>query len=284
MHAPKLRMDAHQHYWSISRGDYGWITPEIPRLYRDYLPEDLAPSLAKHRLDGTIVVQAAPTVEETDYLFALAEREPSILGVVGWLDLHDMEHRRHLERYAGHPKFVGIRTMIQDMPDAYAILEPQYVEALRELAERDLPVDLLVKSDQLDALAQLLERVPNLRGVVDHIAKPRIATGEIEPWLSSMRDIARHPKLHCKLSGMVTEADHASWQPDHFTSYVQHVISLFGRDRILFGSDWPVCLLAAEYDEVIGVLTAALPEDWTDEDNAKLFGGNAQSFYKLQTG
>lgn len=281
MHAPKLRIDAHQHYWSIARGDNGWITPDIPRLYRDYLPEDLTAILAKHRLDGTIAVQAAPTVEETEYLFALAEREPSILGVVGWLDLHDTEHRRHLERYAGHPKFVGIRTMIQDMPDAYAILEPQYVEALTELAERDLPVDLLVKCEQLDALAQLLERVPNLRGVVDHIAKPRIAAGELEPWLSCMRDIARHPKLHCKLSGMVTEADHASWQPDHFTSYVQHVISLFGRDRILFGSDWPVCLLAAEYDEVVSVLTAALPEDWTDEDNAKLFGGNAQAFYKL---
>ncbi len=281
MHAPKLRIDAHQHYWSIARGDYGWITPDIPRLYRDYLPEDLTAILAKHRLDGSIVVQAAPTVEETDYLFALAEREPSILGVVGWLDLHDADHRRHLERYAGHPKFVGIRTMIQDMPDAYAILEPQYVEAMRELAERDLPVDLLVKCEQLDALSQLLERVPNLRGVVDHIAKPRIASGELEPWLSSMRDIARHPKLRCKLSGMVTEADHAGWQPEHFTSYVQHVISLFGRDRILFGSDWPVCLLAAEYDEVVSVLTTALPEDWTEEDNAKLFGGNAQAFYKL---
>jgi L-fuconolactonase len=281
MHAPKLRIDAHQHYWSISRGDYGWITPEIPRLFRDYLPNDLAASLAKHRLDGTIAVQAAPTVEETEYLFALADSDPSILGVVGWLDLHDADHRHHLERYALHPRFVGIRTMIQEMPDARAILDPRYVDAMRELAERDLPVDLLVKSDQLDALVRLLELVPNLRGVIDHIGKPRIAEREREPWLSSMRAIAQHSKIYCKLSGMVTEADHAHWQPADFIAYIQHVITLFGRDRILFGSDWPVCLMAAEYDEVVGVLTSALPEDWTDVDDAKLFGGNAMTFYKL---
>lgn len=160
-----MRIDAHQHYWTMSRTDYGWITPDLPVLYRDYLPEDLEPCLQRHGLDGTIVVQAAPTAEETEYLLSLADRSESILGVVGWLDLFDPSHRARYEAYRSHPKFVGFRIMIQEMPDAARVLEPSFVQALRELAREDVPVDLLVKSTQLDALNALLDAVPGLRGL-----------------------------------------------------------------------------------------------------------------------
>jgi L-fuconolactonase len=276
-----MRIDAHQHYWKIERGDYGWITPDIPVLFRDFLPEHLEPHLSRHRLDGTIVVQAAPTLEETEFLLALADRSPSILGVVGWFDLFDPNHRSHYRKFRSHPKFVGFRIMIQEMPDASRILEPEFVEALRGYSLEDVPVDLLVRCDQLEATIRLLRQVPELRGVIDHIAKPRIKDGIMEPWLSQMREIAGFPNIRCKLSGMVTEADYAGWRPEHFNAYIRYVVDLFGPERVLFGSDWPVCLLAADYDQVVDVLEQALPDGWGDTERAKLFGENAREFYKL---
>lgn len=276
-----MRIDAHQHYWTMSRDDYGWITPELPVLYRDFLPRDLEPELAKQGIDGTIAVQAAPTLEETEYLFKLAEENDSILGVVGWLDLFDPAHKAHYERFRRHPKFVGFRIMIQDMPDAGRILEPAFVEALRHYADLDVPVDLLVTADQLGPLLGLLDAVPNLRGVIDHIAKPRIAAGILQPWADQLEQAARHPRLYCKLSGMVTEADHRDWKPEHFRAYMDHALAVFGEDRVMFGTDWPVCLLAAGYGEVAGLLEGALPEGWGERERAKLFGENARTFYKL---
>lgn len=276
-----MRIDAHQHYWKLDRDDYGWLTPAMPVLYRDYLPEHLRPHLEKHRIDATIVVQAAQTLEETDYLLDLAEQSHTIAGVVGWLDLFDPAYRKQYERFAKHPKFVGFRVMIQEMPDARAVLEPAFVEALRYFADRDVPVDLLVVSHQLEPVVELLDRVPGLRGVIDHIAKPRIADGSLEPWKTQMESIARHPNIYCKLSGMVTEADHANWHVEHFTAYIKHAVRIFGYDRIMFGSDWPVCLLAGSYDQVVGLLAQCMPELTQEPVQAKLFGLNAKEFYKL---
>ncbi|QJD83166.1 amidohydrolase family protein [Cohnella herbarum] len=275
-----MRMDAHQHYWKIERNDYGWITPSIPLLYRDYLPEHLAPHLKDHRLDGTIVVQAAPTVAETEYLLSLADSDDTIIGVVGWLDLNDPNHRTHYERFRRHSKFVGFRVMIQEMPDANAILEPHFVEALCSYAEESVPIDLLVLSHQLEPLAKLLELVPGLRGVVNHIAKPLISEEIVEPWYSQMQDIAKHPNIYCKLSGMVTEADHRNWKPEQLVPYIRRMLDLFGSDRVMFGSDWPVCLLAGSYDEVVDVLELALPASWGQNEREKLYGGNAKEFYQ----
>lgn len=276
-----MRVDAHQHYWQINRGDYGWITPELPILYRDYLPQHLEPSLSKHRFDKTIVVQAAQMIEETEFLLELSEREPSIAGVVGWLDLHDPSWQEHYERLSRHPKWIGFRIMIQEMEDASSILQPQFVEAVRFAAEQDMPVDLLVKSHQLAPLVRLLELVPGLRGVIDHIAKPRIAERELHPWQEQMAEIAANPKLYCKLSGMVTEADHFNWKPEAFTEYIRYVAELFGPQRCMFGSDWPVCLLAAEYDQVVELLERSLPGDWSEAERQRLYGGTAAEFYKL---
>lgn len=275
-----MRLDAHQHYWSIKRGDYGWITPEIPVLYRDYLPEHLKPSLDQHGIEKTIVVQAAPTLAETEYLLELSEQSDTIAGVVAWLDLKDPEHYSHYERFSAHPKLVGFRVMIQEMPDANEVLEPYFIEALKLYAERDIPVDLLVVSHQLEPVVELLKQVPSLRGVIDHIAKPRIAAGTLEPWRSQMAEIASHKQIYCKLSGMVTEADHEAWKPEHFIPYIHHVLEQFGAERVMFGSDWPVCLLAASYDQVVDVLSESLPESWSEADRERLFGLNAKEFYK----
>lgn len=276
-----MRIDAHQHYWKIDRGDYGWIAPDIPVLYRDFLPHDLSPNLKRHQIDGSIVVQAAPTLAETEYILSLAEGEPSILGVVGWLDLNDPAYKEHCERFSSHAKFVGFRVMVQEMPDAYAILEPHFVEAMAYFAKQATPVDILVASSQLDPLVELLERVPGLRAVIDHIAKPNIAEGAMEPWRSRMHEIAKHSNVFCKLSGMVTEADQRNWELADFTPYIREIVGLFGPDRVMFGSDWPVCLIAADYDQVMDVLVQALPAHWTEEERNKLFGLNAKRFYKL---
>ena len=277
-----MRIDAHQHYWKIGRGDYGWLTPDVPVLYRDYLPEDLEPSLEQHEIDGTIVVQAARTHAETDFLLELAERCASVAGVVGWLDFGDPTWPDALKRFQASTKFAGIRLMIQEMRDPREALQPHIVNALRRFAEDGLPVDLLAVSHQLPAVMELLELVPGLHAVIDHLCKPQIAAGVFEPWAGQMKEIARkHPGICCKLSGMVTEADHASWKPDDFTAYVRHIVECFGPSRVMFGSDWPVCLLAADYGQAVSVLERALPESFGEAERARLFGGNAAAFYKL---
>lgn len=281
-----MRIDAHQHYWKIERGDYGWITPELPVLYRDFLPQDLEPLLHAHKLDGSILVQAAPTLEETEYILSLADRTPSILGVVGWIDLFDGDHRLHYERFRRNPKFRGFRLMIQDMPDASRMLEPAFVEALRGYADEQVPVDLLLTAPQMEVTLRLLEKVPNLRGVVDHLSKPRIAqSGEhsepkhFEAWADRLSTFAKYPGLYCKVSGMVTEASPKGWRMDDFVPYVRHVLQSFGPERVMFGSDWPVCLLAAEYDQVMEIAEHAIPAGWSERERALLFGENAKTFY-----
>ncbi|WP_204787510.1 amidohydrolase family protein [Paenibacillus oryzisoli] len=276
-----MRIDAHQHYWKINRGDYGWITPALPVLNRDYLPHDLLPHLGQFNLDKSIVVQAAQTLEETEYLLTLSESTESIAGVVGWLDLDDPDYLIHYLKFSQHPKYVGFRVMIQEMPDARAILQPHIVEALRYFAKEDVPIDLLVMAQQLEPVIELLELVPGLRAVIDHIAKPSIAEGVMEPWKSQMAVIAKHPKLYCKVSGMVTEANHLSWKMGDFTAYVQHILEVIGTERVMFGSDWPVCLLAASYEDVVGIVNESLPGSWTENDKTRLFGLNAKEFYQL---
>lgn len=275
-----MRIDAHQHYWAIGRGDYGWITPEIPVLYRDYLPPDLAPHLERHKLAGTVVVQAAPTAEETDFILELAGRTESIVGVVGWLDPRLPDWREWLMQMRNRPKLAGVRIMIQDMEQPDEILEPGALEAFTYLADEGLPVDLLLTADQLDTALALMKRVPHLHGVIDHLAKPRIAAGQMDPWRGQMAELAAYPDLWCKLSGMVTEAA-ADWNTEDFQPYVRHVLDCFGPGRVMFGSDWPVCLLAGSYGEVLELLENTLPDSCGGADRERLFGLNAAAFYRL---
>lgn len=277
----RMRIDAHQHYWKIDRGDYGWITPELPVLYRDYMPVDLEPLLTGQELDGSILVQAAPTISETHFILSVADQSSSVLGVVGWLDLFDPDHRKHYDQFRRNPKFKGFRIMIQDMPDASVILEPAFVEALRGYAAEDVPVDLLLVAGQMEVVLELLRKVPGLRGVIDHVAKPPIKDKGMEPWKRYLGEFAQYPGIYCKLSGMVTEGDLVNWSKEDFTVYIRTALEAFGPDRVMFGSDWPVCLLAAEYTEVVEILLNAIPESWGDRERGRLFGDNAKEFYKL---
>src|SRR5579875_2725374 len=230
------------------------MTPQVPVLYRDYLPADLRPSLLQHGIQKTILVQAAQTIEETDFLLELASADVSIAGVVGWLDIESPKFPEQFERYRKCAKFVGIRPMLQELPDDNWILRPRVVEALRLLASVDFPFELLTYPRHLPFVLQVLELVPALRGVLDHISKPEIRLAKLEPWKSCMAQAARYPNLYCKFSGMITEADHRHWSADDLRPYVDHVVECFGMDRVMFGSDWPVCLLAGSYDLVIQTL------------------------------
>ncbi|MFD0671035.1 amidohydrolase family protein [Cohnella sp. GCM10027633] len=278
-----MRIDAHQHYWRLDRGDYGWLTPELGTIFRDFLPADLEPLLREAGIRKTIVVQAAPTLEETKFLLELADRSDSIAGVVGWADFESDSFAEQFEAIARHPKLVGVRIMLQDLADSRYALRAPILERLRLLADRDFPVDLLVKERQLPAIAELVERIPHLRCVVDHIGKPNIAARSWSEWASGMERIAANPNIYCKLSGMVTEADHANWQAEDFAGYIDHVLAVFGTRRVMFGSDWPVCLLAADYSQVADIVEDRLRK-YNQDDQALIMGTNALRFYKLRQG
>lgn len=279
-----MRIDCHQHFWKVERGDYHWMAPAVPVLYRDYLPANLRPSLLKHRIDKTVLVQAAQTVAETDFLLELAANDDSIAGVVGWLDMDDPQFARHFEQYRKNPKFIGLRPMLQDIPEDGWILRPRVLAALRVTGVYDFPFEFLTFPRHLPFVRQVLEIVPGLRGVIDHISKPDIRAGKLEPWKQWIADLARFPNLNCKLSGMITEADHAHWTVNDLRPYVDHVVDCFGFDRVMFGSDWPVCLQAGSYDRVIGVLEEILSPRLNEAASRKVFGENAARFYKLHPG
>jgi L-fuconolactonase len=273
-----VRIDAHQHYWKIARGDYGWITPELP-LYRDFLPEHLRPDLERAGIAGTIAVQAAPTIEESEFLLSLCGACDDVLGVVGWVDIAAPDALSQYGRLAKLGKLVGLRVMIQDMDDPHRALDATCIRNLSAFAARKTPVDLLVTSSQLPVVVELLELVPGLHAVLDHLGKPPIAADALEPWATNVRTIARHANVFCKLSGMVTEARSPGWQMGDFVAYVGVVLDAFGMDRVMFGSDWPVCLTAASYEQVCEVLVHALVTHGWDAADERVWGSNASLFY-----
>jgi L-fuconolactonase len=275
-----MRIDAHQHFWDLARMDYPWMPPGESVLRKNYLPEDLAPILDANRFDGTVVVQANVVIEETWWLLDLAARYELIRGVVAWLDLTDPEIGHTLDRCQRHPKFKGVRHLVHDEPDNQWLLRDDVIRGLRELARRNIPYDLLLRPPHLPVIPKLAERVPDLRMVIDHIAKPLIATHEMEPWARDMEYVSKIPGMHCKLSGMVTEADHKTWKPDDLRPYVQHVLSLFPPERLMFGSDWPVCLLAGSWKQVLAAFTQAcgpIPS----QQRELILGETATRFYAL---
>ncbi|MDQ0338324.1 L-fuconolactonase [Caldalkalibacillus uzonensis] len=276
-----MRIDAHQHFWKLERGDYFWLTPELEEIYRDFLPQDLKSHLERCGIEKTIVVQATSTVEETEFLLSLYAETDFIAGVVGWLDLESETFPQDFDRYRQRQGFVGIRPMLQDLADDKWILRPQVVENISRLVENDFPIDLLIYPRHLPVIKALLQRFPRLRAVIDHLAKPNIAKQEMHPWQEHLAEIANYPNVMCKLSGMITEADHQKWAPDDLRPYVSHALEVFGVERVMFGSDWPVCLLAGQYEEVYQALAANLPASLSAKEADKIFGQNAMRFYKL---
>jgi L-fuconolactonase len=275
-----MRIDAHQHFWNYSATEYPWIGPGLEQLARDYQPPDLAPLLAAEGLDGSVAVQARQSVEESHWLLNLAAAHPLVKGVVGWVDLRSDRVGDDLHALAANPTFIGVRHVVQDEPDPRFVLGEGFVRGLRQLHQHGLTYDLLLYPNQMPAAIELVALLPEQPFVVDHLAKPRIAAGEIESWDHHIRAIARHENVCCKVSGMVTEAARQGWKRDDFTPYLDVVLEAFGPERLMFGSDWPVCRLAGEYADV-----AAIPRDYfarlSVTEQRMIWGDTAARFYGL---
>lgn len=283
------RIDAHQHFWHPARKDYGWLEAlegeAARRLTRPFLPEELAPILARHGIDHTVLVQAAPTEAEGAFLLSLAEQHAFIAGVVVWVDMASEDFEANLSRHLEHPKFSGVRPMIQDIADPEWMLRREVKRAFAILSERGVCFDFLIKPHQLGPTLQILEEFPRLRAVIDHLAKPDIRGQVKDPWRSLMQRAAEHENAFCKLSGMITEADPERWSVEDLVPYVAHVVGCFGPERLMFGSDWPVCTLAGSYDQVLSAAEAALARLRLDDTaQARIFGGSAWEFYRLGAG
>ncbi len=276
-----MRIDSHQHFWDRTAVDYFWMPKDHPVLSRNYLPQDLWPIYERNFFDGSVVVQAAHNDAEGDWLLGLAARESRILGVVAWADLTSPALGHRLDHLQQQSKFVGIRHIVHDEPDVRWLLRPAVVEGLRELARRGIPYDLLLKAPHIPVAIELMERVPDLRCVIDHMAKPCIAQAQMEPWLAGMRTLAQIPTMHVKLSGMITEAVVPGWKSADLAPYVQQVLALFSPRRCMFGSDWPVCLLAGTWKEVLAAFTQAVGPMPIDE-RGELLGDTATHFYNLK--
>jgi len=273
-----MRVDAHQHFWAPSRGDYGWMqaSAALAPLRRDVLPEHLAPHLAMHGIDRTVLVQAAPSVFETEYLLGLADATPWIAKVVGWVDFEQPSDLAHLERFARHAKFAGVRPMIQDIADPAWMHRPDVRWAFDALVDLDLSFDALGLPLHLDHFRVLFDRHPQLRSVVDHAMKPAIRDGAFDDWAAGLERIARETPAFCKLSGLLTEAG-ADRSDAALRPYVDHILSVFGAERVLWGSDWPVLELAGTYDGWFAMAQRLVPASAA----AAVFGRTAQRFYRI---
>ena len=277
-----MRIDAHQHYWNPLRDDYGWLTPHLGELYRPFGPADLAPLRERAAIECTVVVQAAPTVDETRYLLDLARSEASIAGVVGWVPLSDANAPELIAELARDPKFKGVRPMLQDLPDDNWIAEPALAPAIEALIAHDLAFDALIFVRHVDALFAFATRFPALRVVVDHAAKPPIRDGQAgwQPWADAVARLAALPNVHCKLSGLATEAA-PGWTEATLLPYVAHLIDRFGAARVMWGSDWPVLNLNGEY-LLWHACANALVGGLADSERDAIFGANAAAFYRLR--
>lgn len=273
-------VDAHQHFWKWSKG---WFSRPEQVLSRDYMPKDFEEILQKYGVDNTIVVQTTPIVAETDFLLELAEKVSFIGGVVGWLDLESTDFQYELERYSRNAHFVGIRPMLESLPEDDWILRPRVVESLSLIAQTGLAFEFLTFTRQLPHVLNILDRIPRLRAAIDHLSKPEIRTGKMQPWQDLMREVALRPNVCCKLSGMVTEAGYGHWTREQLRPYADHVLEYFGADRVMFGSDWPVCLLAASYEEVVAAAQDFVTSKLGTAAVAPVFGDNAARFYRLES-
>lgn len=275
-----MRIDAHQHFWDLDRFEYAWMPPAPSALRQTFLPDRLARILTRNRFEGSVLVQANTRLAETRWLLDLSEANEFIRAVVGWVDLTDPRLGDTLDELQRRPKFKGVRHPAHDEPDENWLLRPDVLRGLKELARRGLPYDLLLRPPHLPQIPHIAERAPDLRMVIDHIAKPRIAARVLEPWARDLEEAARLPQVYCKLSGMITEAD-PSWKPDHLRPYVDHVMRIFGPDRLMFGSDWPVCMLAGTWKEALSAFTQCIGAQPIGI-REKLLGETARAFYRIE--
>lgn len=277
-----MKIDAHQHFWRYDPVRDRWINDQMALLRRDYLPEHLAPELGRNGIEATIAVQADQSEDETNFLLELAERHASIAGVVGWVDLRSPRLRERLEHFSRFDRLVGFRHIVQAERDDHFLLQHDFIRGLRQLQPYSYTYDLLVYPRQLPAAVELAARLPEQAFVLDHIGKPEIRLGHRGGWKQQIRELAAQPNVHCKLSGIVTEADWKTWTPEQCKPYLDAVFEAFGPKRLMFGSDWPVCLLAANYRQVLDLINDYTAQCAPEEQDA-IMGMNATLFYRIKS-
>jgi L-fuconolactonase len=277
-----MKIDSHQHFWRYDAARDAWITDSMAVLKRDFLPEHLAAELTANGIDASIAVQADQSENETTFLLGLAENDKRIAGVVGWADFLSPRLAERLEYFSHFSKLRGFRHIAQSEPDDRFLAQKQFVRGVAQLRTFRFTYDILVYPKQLPAALELVTHLPDQRFVVDHLAKPEIKAGKSSPWATQMKEVAQNKNVFCKISGMVTEADWKQWKADDFKPYLDVVFEAFGAERLMFGSDWPVCLLAATYSQV-KQLVDIYAKGFFQSDKDKIFGGNAAHFYGVNT-
>jgi L-fuconolactonase len=274
-----MKIDAHQHFWKYDQVKHAWITDEMKLIRRDFPPNDLFPLLQELKIDGTVALQADETWRETEYLLDLADQYSWIKAVVGWVNVAGKDLEEYLDHASSLPKLKGFREILQAQSPEY-ILRPEFVKGIQKLGKLDFTYDILIFPEHLDASLQLVSKCPDQLFVIDHLAKPNIKTGEWKEWRKKMALLAERELVYCKLSGMITEADLKKWNYEDILPYMEIALDLFGPQKLMFGSDWPVCLVAGEYErvwETVNQFTDALSAG----EKERIFGGTAQEFYRI---
>ena len=274
-------IDSHQHFWNYDPKKHSWIDDEMSVIRRDFLSDDLQKVFDENGVDACVAVQADQTIEETDFLISLAENNNFIKGVVGWVDLRSESIEEDLLKYKKHDVVKGFRHVVQQEQDHNFMLRPEFLNGIELLGKYDLCYDILIFPHQLGAALELVKKFPNQKFVIDHIAKPYIKDGFFEGWAVMMREIAKNQKVYCKISGMITEADYKTWTPEQVHPYMKLVLESFGAGRVMYGSDWPVCLVAGNYSIVKALVTDFISDLSQEQQNA-IMGENAAKFYNLK--
>ncbi|MHC4708393.1 MAG: amidohydrolase family protein [Planctomycetota bacterium] len=275
-----MRIDTHQHFWQYNERDYGWMGPGMEKLKRDHLPGELAGLLQRVGIDGTVAVQARQCLEETEWLLRLADENSFIKGVVGWVDLRSPQLELQLERFCYHPRLRGVRHVVHDEPDDQFMMREDFVHGISRLRRYNLAYDLLLFPKHLPVACELVGKFPEQVFILDHISKPFIKDGKIEPWKTDILRLGSFQNVSCKISGMVTEADWQNWKPGDFRPYMDTVLEAFGADRLMIGSDWPVCTVAGEYEDVIAIAADYVGQLSADEQ-AAIWAENAKRVYQV---
>lgn len=272
-------IDAHQHFWNYDPTAHAWITKEMEVIRRDFLPAHLKPILERNGFEGCVAVQAEQSEEETDFLIKQSREHPFIKGVVGWVNLRAQNLTSRLEYYSSHPEVKGFRHIVQAEPKGF-LLQTPFIDGVRQLGHFNLTYDLLIYHHQLEEALTFVHKLRNVRMMVDHIAKPSIRTGEKTHWELNLAAMATFENVYCKLSGMVTEASWKTWKYEDIEPFMDEVFEAFGPSRIVYGSDWPVCLLAGKYEQQFGVVKQYISR-LSESEKAMVLGANAKTFYNL---
>jgi L-fuconolactonase len=275
------KIDSHQHFWQYDKESHKWITPQMKAIRHDFLPKDLINILENNDIEGTVAVQADSTEEETNFLIELANEYSFIKGVVGWVDLQNENVAQRLEYYSNFKKVLGFRHVVQDEPDPIFLLDQSFLNGIALLEPLNFTFDVLIYEKQLPTANLFIKRFPNQKFVLDHIAKPKISINQLKPWEQQIREIARNENCYCKLSGLVTENDWNLWNEADFKPYLDVIFEAFGTKRLMFGSDWPVCMLAASYSQVIEIIDNYIM-DLSDFEKDRIWRQNATDFYNLK--